>query len=141
MLRVQNQGVPLDYSKCDQTVTVYHQEDGTGKIYRIVIEAGAFLEKKKSHSLDKTGATETNGFLLVIPQSNCQYVEPSEFVGAAGTYTLAPQDKVQRGVGPALSTPAEWVAHVPAKVDNLVVVKEVAPKYWQGQICHVEASR
>lgn len=112
---------PVDYRLCNQTVTVYRKEDEgyTRTVYR-----KAFLDFKKTQSVDKTGSKEANSFLLVVPG-------PSQavFVG----------DKVLLGEGPEITTREEWAAFIPAKVSGLVVVSYVDPKYWNGAIVHTEA--
>lgn len=113
---------PVDYSKCNQTVTVYHW-DGKTAYTRQVIH-NAFLDYKKTQNVDKTGSKEANSFLLVIPCS-----EQGVFVG----------DKVILGAGPDITTREEWAAFVPSKVPGLAVVSYVDPKYWQGRMVHVEA--
>ena len=112
---------PVDYSKCNQTVTVYHKDGET--ITRTVYPT-AFLDSKKTQNVDKTGSNEANSFLLVIPCS-----EQVVFVG----------DKVLLGVGPEVATAAAWAAFIPAKVPGLVVVSYADPKYWKGQPVHMEA--
>lgn len=136
MLRVQKQPVPLDYSKCDRAITVYHL-DASKQVHRIVIEH-AFLEQERAHDTKKTGGVEQSSFLLVIPQSSCVYLPPAQFAGEEGTYTLANLDKVLPGVGPVVGLD-DWAAFIPARVPELVVVSNVAVKYWQRQICHLEA--
>lgn len=111
---------PVDYSKCNQTVTVYHQDGGT---YSRTVISKAFLDFKKTQNVDKTGSSEVNSFLLVIPCS-----EQTVFVG----------DKVLIGIGPECATREAWAALIPAKVNGLVVVKSVDPKYWYGKMVHVE---
>ena len=113
---------PVDYSKCNQTVTVYNW-DGKTAYTRQVIH-NAFLDYKKTQNVDKTGSKEANSFLLVIPCS-----EQGVFVG----------DKVILGAGPDITTREEWAAFVPSKVPGLAVVSYVDPKYWQGRMVHVEA--
>lgn len=113
---------PVDYSKCDQTVTVYHQViagEYTSTVYR-----RAFLDFRKTQNVDKTGSREVNAFLLVIP---CAV--QGVFVG----------DKVLLGVGPEVATREDWAALIPSKVPGLVVVQSADPKYWQGKLVHVEA--
>ena len=110
---------PVDYSKCDQTVTVYHQNTDKS-VTRTVYEKKAFLDFRKNQSINKTGATETNSFLLVIP----------------GAVTLYNGDKAYLGTGPLTIT---WASYIPATVAGLVVVKYVDPKYWNGTQWHVEA--
>ena len=113
---------PIDYSLCNQTVTLYHW-DGLACV-RKVIEEGAFLDFKKVQDVSKTGSREVNDFLLVIP---C-----SEIPVAVG-------DKVMLGDGTEITTREDWAGFIPAKVPGLVVVKYVDPKYWRGQLVHVEA--
>lgn len=121
MLSVRNRP-PVDYSKCDQTVTVYHW-DGKDTYTRTVYNR-AFLDHKKTQTTEKTGSKEANSFLLVIPCSS-----QAVFVG----------DKVLLGEGPEVSTREAWAALIPSKVPGLVVVKYVDPKYWKGRMVHVEA--
>ena len=107
---------------CNQTVTVYHRD---GDSYsRKVIENGAFLDFRKTQSVDKTGSSEANSFLLVIPGE-----EQAVFIG----------DKVLLGEGPEISNREAWVQLIPAKVPGLVVVKYADPKYWHGKLVHTEA--
>lgn len=113
---------PVDYSKCNQTVTVYHW-DGKETYTRTVIRQ-AFLDFRKTQNVDKTGSREANSFLLVIP---CQASPVS--VG----------DKVLLGEGPEVSTREDWATFIPAKVPGLVVVRYVDPKFWKGSVVHVEA--
>lgn len=112
---------PVDYRLCNQTVTVYHKD---GDTYTRKVHENAFLDFKKTQSVDKTGSKEANSFLLVVPG-------PSQavFVG----------DKVLLGEGPEITTREEWAAFIPAKVSGLVVVSYVDPKYWNGKIVHTEA--
>ena len=120
MLSVQRRA-PVDYSKCDQTVTVYHKD---GEAYTRTVIDRAFLDFKKTQNVDKTGSREVNSFLLVIPCAS----QPV-FVG----------DKVLLGEGPEVSTREAWAALIPSKVPGLVIVQYVDPKYWQGKLVHVEA--
>lgn len=113
---------PVDYSKCNQTVTVYHW-DGKETYTRTVYDR-AFLGFRKTQNVDKTGSREANAFLLVIP-CDTQGV----FVG----------DKVLLGEGAEAATREAWAALIPAKVSGLVVIQYVDPKYWQGRMVHVEA--
>ena len=113
---------PVDYVKCDQTVTVYHW-DGKDVYTRKVFDR-AFLDFRKNRNVDKTGSRETNSFLLVIP---------------CGEQAVFPGDKVMSGVGPEVANRAAWAAFIPARVPGLVVVQYVDPKYWQGRMVHVEA--
>lgn len=112
---------PVDYSKCNQTVTIYHKDGDTHTQQTVT---NAFLDFKKTQNVDKTGSREANTFLLVIP-CDAQCV----FVG----------DKVLLGTGPEVSTREGWAALIPASVPGLVVVSYVDPKYWQGKMVHMEA--
>ena len=124
MVAIRRHANPVEgaYVLCDQAVTVYHRS-GKDAITRTV-HASAFLDERKNLNVEKTGASEANAFLLVIPGST-QAVE----VG----------DKVLRGEGPEIETDAAWAALVPAKVAGLVVVKYVDVKRYGGQIVHTEA--
>lgn len=123
MVRVKRRGCPVDYSLCNQTVTLYHW-DGKDAYTRRVIEKGAFLDFKKVQGVSKTGSTEVNNFLLVIP---C-----SEVLVTVG-------DKVLHGEGPVIATREAWAGFIPSKVPGLAVVKWVDPKYWKDRMVHVEA--
>lgn len=113
---------PINYDLlCRQTVTVYRKE---GEGYTRTVYPKAFLDFKKTQSVDKTGSTEANSFLLLIPGSS-----QAVFVG----------DKVLLGEGPEITTKDAWLAFIPSKVEGLVVVSYVDPKYWNGQMVHTEA--
>lgn len=112
---------PVDYRLCNQTVTVYHKD---GDTYTRTVYERAFLDFRKTQTVDKTGSKEANSFLLVIP-GDTQAV----FVG----------DKVLLGVGLEIGTREAWAAFIPSKVPGLVVVSYVDPKYWNGKIVHTEA--
>ena len=98
---------PIDYDRlCNQTVTVYRktEEAGTSKIQREVHKK-AFLDFKKTLSVDKLGATEATSFLLIIP-GNTQAV----FTG----------DKVLLGEGPEEIRLDAWAKEfIPVKVSGL----------------------
>ncbi len=111
---------PLDYSLCNQTVTVYHWNPDTKQIRRTVYP-GAFLDYKKTQNVDKTGGTDVNTFLLVIP---CE--KQAVFVG----------DKVFHGIGPMVT---DWAKFIPSSVPGLCVVKYVDPKFWRDRLVHIEA--
>jgi hypothetical protein len=113
---------PVNYDVlCKQTVTVYHKE---GEEYTRKVFFKAFLDYKKTQSVDKTGSKEANSFLLVIP-SDTQAV----FVG----------DKVYDGIGPEITDKDAWAVFIPAKVPGLVVVSYADPKKWNNEIVHTEA--
>lgn len=121
MLNIKRRACPVDYRLCNQTVTVYHKD---GDTYTRTVYEQAFLDFKKTQTVDKTGSKEANSFLLVIP-GDTQAV----FVG----------DKVMMGAGPEIRTRDEWASFIPSKVPGLVVVSYADPKYWNGQIIHTEA--
>ena len=112
---------PVDYRMCTQTVTVYRCQDGT---YTRTVYDRAFLDRKKTLSVDKTGSKEANSFLLVIP-GDAQAV----FVGV----------KVYEGIGPEIADRDAWKDFIPSKVPELVTVGYADPKKWNGQIVHTEA--
>lgn len=112
---------PVDYRLCNQTVTVYHQEE---EKYIRTVHHNAYLDFRKTQTVDKTGSRESNSFLLVIPGA-----EQAVFVG----------DKVLLGEGKEINDRAAWAAFIPSKVPGLVVVDYADPKYWAGKIVHTEA--
>ena len=114
---------PIKYDLlCRQTVTVYHRTDDTH--YTKTVIDRAFLEFRKNHNVEKTGSSETNSFLLIVP---------------GATQNVFVEDKVLLGVGDDIKDRAEWSALIPTKVSGLAVVKYVDPKYWDGQLVHMEA--
>lgn len=112
---------PVDYRLCDQTVTVYHKD---GDTYTRTVYNRAFLDYKKTQSVDKTGSKEANSFLLVIP---------------GDTQTVFAGDKVYEGIGPEIADSKVWAAFIPSKVPQLVTVSYADPKRWNGRIVHTEA--
>lgn len=112
---------PVDYSKCNQTVTIYHKD---GDVYTQQTITNAFLDYRKTRNVEKTGSKDANSFLLVIPCA----VSP-----------VCVGDKVLHGIGHTVNTRELWAALVPSKVPGLVEVKYVDPKHWQGSMVHVEA--
>ena len=112
---------PVNYQLCNQTVTAYHKD---GDTYIRTVYENAFLDFRKTQTVDKTGSKEANSFLLVIPGS-----KQAVFTG----------DKVLLGIGPEITSREEWSAFIPSKVNGLVVVSYVDPKYWNGKIVHTEA--
>ena len=115
-------GCPINYALlCRQTVTVYHKD---GDTYTRKVHKEAFLDHKKTQSVDKIGSKEVNSFLLVIP---------------GGSQTVFVDDKVYEGVGPEISTAEQWRDFMPAKVPGLVVVKYADCKKWGDTVVHTEA--
>lgn len=114
---------PVDYRLCNQTVTVYHRDADR---YARTVYRNAFLDFRKTQTVDKTGSREEHSFLLVI-HGDSQTV----FVG----------DKVMLGEGPEIAGKEAWAAFIPSRVPGLVVVGYADPKYWDGKIVHTEAGR
>ncbi len=112
---------PVDYRLCNQTVTVYHTD---GDKYTRTVYHRAFLDFRKTQTVDKTGSREANSFLLVIP---------------GDTQAVLVGDKVLLGEGPEITDRDAWKAFHPSKVPGLVVVGYADPKYWRGQMVHTEA--
>lgn len=117
---------PLDYNRlCKQTVTIYRKQDaGEGTEYLRMVIRRAFLDYKKTQSVDKTGSKDANSFILVVPGG-----PQAVFVG----------DKVYDGIGPEIADREAWASFIPTKVPGLVVVSYADPKKWNGQIVHTEA--
>ena len=138
---------PVDYRLCDQTVTIYHQT-GAGAGFSCIrtVFHGAFLDSQKVTTVDKTGSREGHSFLLILPSgwdNRPEWMQPDAYDAAIqtdGRFTLAPKDKVLLGEGPEITAREAWAALVPAQTYGLVIIRDVDPKYWQGRVCHVEAS-
>lgn len=122
MVPIRRHTTPIHYGLCKQTVTIYHWDGKEGYTRKVI--TNAFLDFKKVQNVDKTGSSEVNAFLLVIP---------------GATVPVAVGDKVLHGEGPEIATRDAWAGFVPAKVEGLVVVKYVDPKYYRGQLVHTEA--
>lgn len=113
---------PVNYDLlCRQTVTVYRKE---GEKYIRKVHSKAFLDHKKTQSVDKIGGKEVNSFLLVVPGT---------------VQAVFVDDKVYEGIGPEISTAEQWRDFVPAKVPGLVVVKYADCKKWDNAVVHTEA--
>ena len=106
--------IPLDYSLCRMTVTVY----GAGGERRVL--SGVHYEFTDRVDTAMGIQSHSREFLLVIP----------------GADPIAPGDKVVLGEGPeGLS----WEAMNTASVPTLGVVQTVKPRYFMGKPCHTEA--
>ncbi len=129
-----------DYSLCNQTVTVYNRYTAaTGNTVKKVLVPRAFFDFKGNYNRDKQGLNVSNSFLLVIPElpANPGFAF-DDSPDSPGTYTLKQGTKVMLGDGPDI-TDEQWREYIPAKYRNLVIVKTVDPKYYNGVITHVEA--
>ena len=109
---------PLDYSLCDQTVTIYRKEEET--VSRKVI-ANAFLAAKVSCPNESYGKSKEKTFLLIIP---------------GDTFPVQPGDRIFDGIGPETVV---WQVFVPAAVSELYEISYVKPCRWNGEITHWEA--
>ena len=138
-------GPPVDYSLCNQTVTLYHADLKNGFQCTRTLFRGAFFDAKKVQTVDKIGRQEANSFLLVLPSGwdgRPVWVDAAaaQLLGADQTvFSLAAGDKVFLGDGPEISDRTDWGNFIPASVPGLVVVKDVDVKYWNAAVCHIEA--
>lgn len=110
---VRRNRIPLDYSLCRMTVTVYDPKGGRRVIENVHYE----FTGEEATALGKTSAD--SGFLLVIP----------------GKDPIAPGDKVVLGMGE--DVPFEVLN--PAQCPTLGIVRTVKPRYFMGKPCHTEA--
>ena len=111
--------IPVDYSKCNQTITIYHENNG---VYEKTV-CRAFFDFKKAQSLGQSGKQENNTSLIVIPIE----AQPV-FVG----------DKVVLGIGEEITTREAWAKLIPSVVPNMCNVRYVDPKYFGGKVIHWE---
>ena len=109
---------PLDYSLCDQTVTLYRK---SGKIVTRKVIANAYLSAKVSTPNEPYGKSKEKTFLLIIPENAAP---------------LQCGDRIYDGIGPES---VEWQAFVPAAVSELYEISYVKPCRWNGEITHWEA--
>ena len=107
--------VPLDYSLCQDTVTVYHREGLTRQVL-----GGVHYESTNRREVEGGIARKSLGFLLVIP----------------GCYDIRPGDKVHLGIGPELE---RWEELTSEFCENMGLVTSVQSRYYQGKLCHIEA--
>ena len=112
---------PLDYSLCNQTVTLY-RFDPEG-IHRRVIRQ-AMYHYCTQQVRGEQGVTQERKFTLIIPGDAC----------------LLPGDRVYDGIGPVVE-PSRWGSFLPVTVPGLSQVQYVNPCFWEGEICHTEAGR
>ncbi len=113
---------PLDYSLCDQTVTLYRKQGDS--VLRQVVE-GCLFRFQDSRTVDAMGCRQDRPFLLVMP---------------GAPQRVFPGDRVMAGLGPEV-TAQMWRDFIPVKVPGLGEVSYAAPYFWEGSICHVEAGR
>ncbi len=107
--------VPLDYSLCQMTVTVYHREGLTRRVLN-----GVHYEFTSHREVVGGIAQVSRSMLLVIP----------------GDYRICPGDKVVLGIGPEIT---KWEDLTLETHDTLGLITSVQPRYYQGKLCHTEA--
>ena len=106
---------PVNYSLCDQTVTVYRREGK--KILRQVVE-NCYLQAELSQTEDEYGQRRQHRFLLIVP---------------GGEQAVFPGDRVIRGIGPEVNV---W-----QETGDMLQIGYAENFYWQGEFCHTEAGR
>ena len=109
----------MRYPLCDQTVTVYRQDQG---VQRFVVE-GCFYRHREALVEIAEGVRREKTCLLVVPGE--------KFLPRVG-------DRICAGVGPEQ---VEWESLLPVYVPTLTELNYVEPQYWMGNICHIEAGR
>ena len=115
-------GLPMDYSLCCQTVTVYRKVGDT--IQRQVAD-NCYLQVEDVQKEYLAGGMAERKFLLVMPGQ---------------TQLIHPGDRIYDGIGPEVDV-QQWPMFIPATVPQLVEAEYVKPFHWEGQLCHVEAGR
>ena len=114
--------MPMDYSMCCQSVTVYRKTP-TG-ILRMVLP-DCFLQWQEEVSYGRLGRELERKFLLIQPGES---------------QLVFPGDRVLEGVGPEIAE-TQWSAFVPELVTGLAEVAYAKVYHWQGTFCHTEAGR
>lgn len=113
---------PLDYSLCDQTVTVYRKKDD--QILRTVVDNCFFLLQQEEE-MGQLGCQKQTYCFLVMPGS---------------AQLVFPGDRVYDGVGPEI-TADRWDTFQPSLEPKLGQISYVKPWYFRGKLCHIEAGR
>lgn len=114
--------LPVDYSMCCQTVTVYRKT--AGGILRMEIP-GCYLQWQEEGDFEKLGWRQERKFLLVQPGER---------------QLVFPGDRVLEGIGPEIDDVA-WSTFHPERVPDLGEVSYATAYRWMGKFCHVEAGR
>lgn len=112
---------PLDYSLCNQTVTLYRLRGDA--LHRQVVEKAFYQWERREHP-EELGIRQDTVFTLILP----------------GQWELQPGDRVFSGIGPVISK-NQWAGFIPACVEGLSQVQYVKKFSWQGAVCHTEAGR
>lgn len=108
---------PLDYSLCNQTVTVYRK---TGEAITRKVAGNCHLSCQWDAPTESYGKSRVKKFLLIIP----------------GNFPLQPGDRIYAGIGPVQ---VDWDSFIPAVVPELFEVSFAKPCFWEGKIAHWEA--
>ena len=121
--RVGDMPLIIDYSLCNQAVTLYSYDNG--EITRTQYDR-AYFEHVEKETIDNQGEHGKTEHLIVIP----------------GNVPCSPGMRAYLGVGATLDNiedaAAWWRALIPSKDNNVVIVRSVSPRYWRGEIVHVE---
>ena len=102
--------IPLDYSLCRDTVTVYRREGLTRRVL-----AGVFFEETQRKAVDVGREAREEGFLLIVP----------------GGAELAPGDRICRGQGSEI---AAW-----EETAGFATIESAKQCRFRGKLCHTEA--
>lgn len=109
---------PLDYSLCNQTVTLYRKNGE--EIIRKVAD-NCHLSCKYREATESCGKSMEKKFLLIIP---------------AGGFRPQTGDRIYDGIGPE---EVDWERFIPALVPELYEISFVNPCCWEGDVVHWEA--
>lgn len=110
---------PLDYSFCNQAVTLYRRQGD--KICRRQLHK-CYFSLEETYSQDGFGSKVRKKCRLIVP----------------GATPLFAGDRVYPGVGPEVEAEA-WDSFVPANVPGLAVLGWVKTYFWENTPCHTEA--
>ena len=139
-------GPPVDYSLCNQTVTLYHADLKNGFQCTRTLFRGAFFDAKKVQTVDKIGRQEANSFLLVLlhpggmaVRCGWMWQRRSLLVQIKRCFPWRPGTRCFWERDRKLQTWLHGGDFIPASVPGLVVVKDVDVKYWNAAVCHIEA--
>ena len=111
----------LDYSLCNQTVTLYGLRGD--QVIRQVVD-NAHYTWQVHQVTDEMGTRQETKFCLIVP----------------GSVNLLPGDRIYDGIGPQID-PAQWSLFIPVLVPGLSQAAYVCPYRFRGEICHTEAGR
>ncbi|MBR4108730.1 MAG: hypothetical protein IKK41_00170 [Oscillospiraceae bacterium] len=112
----------LDYSLCDQTVTVYRKQGD--QILRQVAD-GCYYTWQEKQEGDERGTRRETVCQLILPGDGVQI-----HIG----------DRIYDGIGPEIGI-EDWGAFLPVRFPGLAEINYVTPCYWEGAVCHIEAGR